>query len=93
MTGNSLLDAVGGVELETLLERARPVVSEKGDLLIEAGAPVHSVYFPKSGLLSLTIGLENGHSIQTSAIGCEGGAGLLEAASSGALPTLGTLWA
>lgn len=93
MTGNSLLDAVGGVELETLLELARPVVFETGDLLIEAGAPVHSVYFPKSGLLSLTTGLENGHSIQTSAIGCEGGAGLLEAASSGALPTLGTLWA
>lgn len=81
MTGNSLLDAVGGVELESLLELARPVMFEKGDLLIEAGAPVHSVYFPTSGLLSLTMGLENGHSVETSAIGREGGAGLLEAAS------------
>jgi CRP-like cAMP-binding protein len=60
-----------------LLERDLDQVSLKhGAALLEPGEPIGTVYFPQSGLISLTVVIRNGSSLETSIIGREGALGL-----------------
>ena len=48
---------------------------ERGAILQEQEAPVSHVYFPMSGLVSLVCVMEDGHEIETAAVGRDGAVG------------------
>ena len=62
------------------LERDLKRVSLKhGAALLEPGEPIGTVYFPQTGLISLTVVSRNGDTLETSIIGREGALGLATA--------------
>jgi CRP-like cAMP-binding protein len=74
-----------------LLERDLDQVSLKhGAALLEPGEPIGTVYFPQSGLISLTVVIRNGSSLETSIIGREGALGLQTAFGIRRSPTRAT---
>ena len=54
----------------------RTVKLEQGRILYEVGAPVDTIYFPESGLISLLVVTESGALIETATVGREGAVGL-----------------
>jgi CRP-like cAMP-binding protein len=48
----------------------------RGQVLKQSGQPVKSIFFPHSGLISLTCGLPDGRAIETASIGRDGAVGL-----------------
>jgi CRP-like cAMP-binding protein len=64
-------------DIFALLERNLDQVSLKhGAALLEPDEPIGTVYFPQTGLISLTVVGRNGNSLETSIIGREGALGL-----------------
>ena len=49
----------------------------QGDVLQEVGEAIRSVYFPRSGMISLQTVMQNGSAVETAAVGREGAVGAL----------------
>jgi len=79
---NSFLKALSLASYHALSEQLVQVDLVAGACLQDDEAPVDWVYFPVSGLLSLVLAIETGESIETSMIGVDGAAGLIEACAS-----------
>ena len=80
---NALLRALGDDEFERLRPHLNEVELELGDVLYAAGDPVPFVCWPEIGLLSIVASSMEGQSVETSMIGREGAAGLIEACGAG----------
>lgn len=77
-TGNLLLDALPSREREALLPHLRPFAIPPRKMVIELGVPVHTLYFPRSGMVSHVSSMEDGSTVETATFGREGVVGLPE---------------
>lgn len=73
---NRLLAALPRDERERFLPRLERVSLIQGEPLFEAGALIEYVYFPRSGLFSMLIAMEDGAAIEVGTVGNEGLIGL-----------------
>lgn len=60
---------------EFVRDRLKPVAFSHGDVLTQAGAPIERVIFPRSGLISLVVGLAGGERIEAATVGQQGALG------------------
>lgn len=74
--GNDILRDLPAAEHREIRPLLTPVPLCRGDRLIEPERPVAQLHFPHSGLVSVTVELRDGRSIEAAAIGPEGVAGL-----------------
>lgn len=72
---NGLLTALPAEEYQQLLPHLESVPLEMGQVLCEPNAPIHAVYFPKRGLVSLVAILQS-HAAEVAIVGNEGMVGL-----------------
>jgi CRP-like cAMP-binding protein len=72
---NRLLRTLAAEEYERLLSHLEPVEVAAGQLLWQADARIHSVYFPRTCVLSLLTPLEEEQPVEAATIGREGMAG------------------
>lgn len=75
-TGNRLLAEFPADLLELAKRDMRTVSLAQGRILYEVGAPVDTIYFPQTGLISLLIVTEGGGMIEAATVGREGAVGL-----------------
>ncbi|MGE0062026.1 MAG: Crp/Fnr family transcriptional regulator [Xanthobacteraceae bacterium] len=75
-TGNRLLASFPADLLELARRDMRTVSLAQGRVLYEVGAPVDTIYFPQTGLISLLIVTEGGGMIEATTVGREGAVGL-----------------
>jgi CRP-like cAMP-binding protein len=73
---NRLLAAMPPDTLARLESNLDQVSLKQGATLLEPGDPIGTVFFPQTGLISLTVVIRNGSSLETSIIGREGALGL-----------------
>jgi CRP-like cAMP-binding protein len=73
---NRLLGMLPPSEFSLLAPHLKQVSLAKGQVLQEAGEPIHDVYFPHSGLISLLAVMKTGDAVEAAVIGREGGVGL-----------------
>jgi CRP-like cAMP-binding protein len=73
---NRLLSCLCGSDDQAWLQRLEYVALPQSRVMYEVGDPIGHVYFPLSGLLSLTSTTENGETIEVAMIGREGMIGL-----------------
>jgi CRP-like cAMP-binding protein len=66
---NQLLQALPLVELEALRPHLESVGLVGETVLIEAGAPLTHVYLPHSGVISMTVRLSEGQSVEVAMVG------------------------
>jgi CRP-like cAMP-binding protein len=59
-----------------LARNLRQVRLDYGFTIYEANTPINEIYFPQSGIISLTVIMQDGDRVHTSLIGREGGVGL-----------------
>jgi CRP-like cAMP-binding protein len=78
---NFLLSSFDDEDMRTLSPQLREVSLQRGQVVSEEGRNVDHVYFPSSAVLSVVTVMSDGRCLESSSIGREGGAGLLEAAS------------
>ena len=83
MTENLLLSSLQPDDRNRLLVQMRKVAFHQGDLLMNADEPVHTVYFPVSGVLSLISPFTDGSTVECATVGHEGTVGALAACGSG----------
>lgn len=76
---NQLLASLGDGGVAALRPHLTEVDLHKGQILCEAHDPVEHVYFPRHGMISTVIVMEEGDSAECSTVGNEGGFGLLSA--------------
>lgn len=69
---NGLLAGLPREQREALMTRMQPVVMNKGVVLSRPDDPIDSVYFPRSGIVSLLINFEDGTEAEVGLIGREG---------------------
>lgn len=69
---NRLLAALAPRDRERLTPHLKEVNLERGRVLFEAGERIDHVYFPTGGIVSLVSLQEDGGSVETGAVGCEG---------------------
>jgi CRP-like cAMP-binding protein len=69
---NRLLRGLPKVEAAVAQELLEPVKLRYGQTLQDAGEPLPYVYFPADSLLSTTIALDDGSSVEYGSIGCDG---------------------
>lgn len=76
--GNRILDRLSKSEYEPLIGSEKPVVLASGKAICEQDGPgsLHHVYFPTSGMVSLTIIMKDGKEVEVATIGNEGMIGL-----------------
>jgi CRP-like cAMP-binding protein len=72
---NRLLAALPGPDFDRLTARMTDVTLEHKDLVYRAGGPIGYVHFPRSGVLSAVVVMEEGATAEVAAIGREGMAG------------------
>ncbi|XXX75096.1 Crp/Fnr family transcriptional regulator [Sorangium sp. So ce134] len=75
-TRNRLLSALPRRELERLLPQLEVVPLGHKQVLYEASEPIHHVYFPENGVVSLLSLMENGDAVEIGTVGNEGMVGL-----------------
>ena len=68
---NQLLQSLPAAELETLRPHLELTDMVRETVVIEAGAPQTRVYLPHSGVISMTVSLSDGHSVEVAIIGRE----------------------
>jgi CRP-like cAMP-binding protein len=68
---NQLLLSLPPADLETLRPHLELAEMVKETVVIEAGAPQTRVYLPHSGVISMTVSLTEGHSVEVAIIGHE----------------------
>ena len=77
---NSLLNSLPAADFAVLRPHLKSVDLVQGDILFDIGDPIHQVYFPLSGIVSLVVSLATGETIESAMIGREsvvgGSAGL-----------------
>jgi CRP-like cAMP-binding protein len=73
---NRLLAALPEQEYERLLPRLETVPTGLKETLLEPGRPIPYVYFPRCGVFSVLITMEDGHAIEVGTVGHEGMVGL-----------------
>jgi CRP-like cAMP-binding protein len=71
-----LLGSLLSRDLALLRDHIKPVKLHLGTVLQEANLPIERLWFPCSGMVSLMVPLNDGHSIQTVAVGREGAVGM-----------------
>jgi CRP-like cAMP-binding protein len=69
---NQFLSALNPSDLALLQARLRDVELTAGEYLHRANEAIAHVYFPRSGLVTLTVALESGVSVETALVGREG---------------------
>jgi CRP-like cAMP-binding protein len=78
-SGNLLLDALPEPERTRLIAETTEVPISVRRTLIKADSPVHQVFFPLSGMISLVALMQDGGSVEVATVGNEGVAGVPEA--------------
>ncbi|MEZ5784897.1 MAG: Crp/Fnr family transcriptional regulator [Xanthobacteraceae bacterium] len=73
---NRLLAAFPPDILAGLGDEIRYRTLAQGQVIYEPGAPMETVFFPQSGLISLTVVVKTGAQIETGTVGREGAVGL-----------------
>ena len=73
---NRLLDALSGVSRQRLLAKTHQVSLSENDILYFQGAPITSVYFPLTCVISMAIEMKNGVSVEIATVGNEGMLGI-----------------
>jgi CRP-like cAMP-binding protein len=71
-TGNRLLDRLPREEHDRFALLAEPVALKLHQPLYEAEASMPHVYFPRGGMVSVVVGLEDGRAVEAAAVGREG---------------------
>jgi CRP-like cAMP-binding protein len=74
--GNRLLAALPPETLAILDGDLKRVSIAQGAVMFEAGAPLDTIYFPQTGLVSLLILTATGDALETTMVGREGAVGL-----------------
>ncbi|MFC3712619.1 Crp/Fnr family transcriptional regulator [Sphingoaurantiacus capsulatus] len=69
---NRLLAALTPHDRDRLTPHLKEVHLDRGRVLFEVGALIDHVYFPTGGIVSLVSLQEDGGSVETGAVGCEG---------------------
>jgi CRP-like cAMP-binding protein len=69
---NRLLAALAPHDRDRLTPHLKEIHLDRGRVLFEPGAPIDQVYFPTGGIVSLVSLQEDGGSVETGAVGCEG---------------------
>lgn len=73
---NRLLAALSPETFATLGRDLKQVSFPQGKVMYDPGAPLDTIYFPQSGLISLMIVTRGGTSVEAAAVGREGAVGL-----------------
>ena len=73
---NRLLAALPSETLSVLMREMKQVSLVQGQVMFEPGAPLDTIYFPQSGLISLMIVTRNGATVEAATVGQEGAVGL-----------------
>jgi CRP-like cAMP-binding protein len=73
---NRLLAALPPAELGRLLRRVDDVTLDRGDTVYRPGRPITHAYFPRSGIMSMVIDMDDGGTVEVGTIGHEGMIGL-----------------
>jgi CRP-like cAMP-binding protein len=68
---NQLLQSLPAAELETLRPHLALTEMVRETVVVEAGTPQTHVYLPHSGVISMTVNLSDGHSVEVAMIGRE----------------------
>ena len=76
MLRNQTLAAMQGADLAALLPWLTERQVDRGEILVEQGAAIETVYFPSSAYLANTVSFSDGRSAETFIMGIEGVAGL-----------------
>ena len=69
---NRLLSAVPPLDFAKLSPHLREMHYGQGTLLQEADEPIHTVYFPQTGMVSLLAVMESGEGVESATVGREG---------------------
>ena len=69
MLRNHLLAALFALHPERFRRLMKPVSFGHGDVLAEAGKPSEHVVFPRSGLISVVVDLEDGSRVEAGMVG------------------------
>ena len=69
---NRLLAALSSADRERIAPHLRETHLDRGRVLFEAGSRIDQVCFPTGGIVSLISLHEDGGSVETGAVGCEG---------------------
>lgn len=88
LSGNRLLDKVPPAELETLRPYLERVRLERSQTLISPQQPISHIYFPINTLASLVTVLEDGSTVESGSVGCEGMVGVPVLLNAETTPTL-----
>ncbi len=91
MLENRLLNVLNQINPDLVRNRLRPVDFVHGDILAEAGSPITQAFFPRSGLISVVVNLQDGDRIEVAMVGPSGALGA--ATIFGATHHLGTSFA
>jgi CRP-like cAMP-binding protein len=91
MFENQLLDALFRSQPDFLRNRLRAIDFAHGDVVGEAGQPIEHAIFPRSGLISIVVDLQEGDRIEVAMVGARGAVG--GAAMFGGTQHLGTAFA
>ncbi len=75
---NRLLAALPPGEYERLLSDLQPVYLPRKHVIYQPGEPSRHVYFPRSGMVSELVVLEDGRTVEVGVIGNEGVVGIHE---------------
>ena len=68
---NLFLKSLAEADYEVLRPHLKPSELTQGTVLFEIGAPIHQIYFPHSGVVSLVVDLATGEIIEAAMIGRE----------------------
>lgn len=79
---NEILRSLPPEVLDQLRPRLRFIKLAVGQVLYEPGDEVERVYFPESGLISLVTPMRDGHDVENTSRGRDGGIGYVEACGS-----------
>src|SRR3954471_12807597 len=75
MLENRLLNTLNQTHPDLFRNRLRPIDFVHGDILAETGSPITHAIFPRSGLISLVVDLQEGDRIEVAMIGPSGALG------------------
>ncbi|RZJ43120.1 MAG: Crp/Fnr family transcriptional regulator [Brevundimonas sp.] len=73
--GNRLIAALAPVDREALLAQSVAIEFAQGQIFHEPGDPIDQVYFIEHGVVSAVAVLQDGRTVETVMVGCEGAAG------------------
>ena len=68
---NLFVAALSEADYETIRPHLKSAELPQGTVLFEIGAPIHQVYFPHSGVVSIVVDLATGDTIESAMIGRE----------------------